>query len=111
VFGCGPGGDDALFTRSSGLTIDHIRAVDVLLADGTRVRADHTEEPDLYWAMRGAGDSVGIALGFEIDATATQNRAALAASTHSQDSLLDPRRVRPDCVRYARRRRIYRNTF
>jgi hypothetical protein len=71
VGGLATAGGIGWFARSSGLTIDHVRAVDVLLADGTRVRADRTEQPDLYWAMRGAGDSVGIALGFEIEATAT----------------------------------------
>jgi FAD/FMN-containing dehydrogenase len=71
VGGLATAGGIGWLARSSGLTLDHVRAVDVLLADGRRVRADDSEEPDLFWAMRGAGDSVGVALGFVIEATVT----------------------------------------
>ncbi|HEY0620083.1 MAG TPA: FAD-binding oxidoreductase [Kribbella sp.] len=68
VGGLATAGGIGWFARSYGLTIDHIRAVDVVLADGRQVRADADNEPDLFWAMRGAGDSVGIAVAFEIEA-------------------------------------------
>jgi FAD/FMN-containing dehydrogenase len=68
VGGLATAGGIGWLARSYGLTIDHIRAVDLMLADGTLVRADEDHEPDLFWAARGAGDSVGIALAFEIEA-------------------------------------------
>jgi FAD/FMN-containing dehydrogenase len=68
VGGLATAGGIGWFARSYGLTVDHVRAVDVVLADGRQVRADADHEPDLFWAMRGAGDSVGIAVAFEIEA-------------------------------------------
>ncbi|ALG08747.1 LLM class flavin-dependent oxidoreductase [Kibdelosporangium phytohabitans] len=55
--------------RSYGLTIDHVLAVDIVLADGTALRADETHHPDLFWAVRGAGGNFGIVTAFEIEAT------------------------------------------
>ncbi len=54
--------------RLSGLTVDHVRAVELVLADGTFVRADAEHHPDLFWAMRGAGGSFGVATAFEVRA-------------------------------------------
>src|SRR6185369_10211155 len=50
-----------------GLTIDHVRAAEVVLADGSVVRASDTEHPDLFWALRGAGANFGIVTSFEFE--------------------------------------------
>ncbi|MCM4084315.1 FAD-binding oxidoreductase [Paractinoplanes hotanensis] len=55
--------------RDYGLTIDHVRAAEVVLADGRVVRTDAEHEPDLFWAVRGAGAGVGVVTAFEIEAT------------------------------------------
>jgi FAD/FMN-containing dehydrogenase len=68
VGGLATAGGIGWLARSYGLTLDHVLAVEVVLADGTMVRADRDHEPDLFWAMRGAGGSVGIATAFEIEA-------------------------------------------
>ncbi|OAH15172.1 FAD-binding oxidoreductase [Streptomyces jeddahensis] len=68
VGGIATGGGVGWLVRQYGLTIDRIRAVEVVLPDGTAVRADAETEPDLLWAMRGAGAGAGIALAFEIEA-------------------------------------------
>jgi alkanesulfonate monooxygenase SsuD/methylene tetrahydromethanopterin reductase-like flavin-dependent oxidoreductase (luciferase family) len=54
-------------SRKFGLTIDHVRAADVVLADGRIVRASADENPDLLWALRGAGGNFGIVTSFEIE--------------------------------------------
>ncbi|PFG39417.1 FAD/FMN-containing dehydrogenase [Georgenia soli] len=54
--------------RDHGLTIDHLRAVELVLADGTHVRADETEHADLFWAVRGAGFNFGVVTAFEFEA-------------------------------------------
>jgi alkanesulfonate monooxygenase SsuD/methylene tetrahydromethanopterin reductase-like flavin-dependent oxidoreductase (luciferase family)/FAD/FMN-containing dehydrogenase len=53
--------------RKHGLTIDHVRAVELVLADGSLVRASEDEHPDLFWALRGAGFNFGVATAFEFE--------------------------------------------
>jgi hypothetical protein len=47
-------------SRKWGLALDTIVALDVVLANGTEVHATTTENPDIFFAMRGAGESFGI---------------------------------------------------
>ena len=68
IGGLATAGGIGWLARRHGLTIDHLRAVDVVLADGTLIRASATENPDLFWAMRGAGANFGIAVSFEFRA-------------------------------------------
>jgi len=53
--------------REHGLTIDHLRAAEIVLADGTLVRADAKDNADLFWAIRGAGGNFGIVTAFEFE--------------------------------------------
>jgi FAD/FMN-containing dehydrogenase len=48
-----------------GMTLDNLRAVDLVLADGSQVRASNDEHPDLFWAVRGGGGNFGVAGAFE----------------------------------------------
>ncbi|MDX2852522.1 FAD-binding oxidoreductase [Actinacidiphila glaucinigra] len=54
--------------RTYGLTVDRVRAAELVLADGTALRADAAHHPDLFWAVRGAGAGVGVVTAFEIEA-------------------------------------------
>ena len=69
VGGLATAGGIGWFAREHGLTIDHVRSVDVVLADGSLVRASVDEHPDLFWGMRGAGANFGVAVSFEIEAS------------------------------------------
>ncbi|KAF4626196.1 hypothetical protein G7Y89_g11962 [Cudoniella acicularis] len=51
-------------SRKWGLTLDHIVALDVVLANGTQIHTTSTSYPDIFFAMRGAGDSFAIATYF-----------------------------------------------
>ena len=65
VGGLATAGGIGFLSRKHGLTIDHLRAVEMVLADGTLVRASATENTDLFWAVRGAGANFGVAVAFE----------------------------------------------
>jgi FAD/FMN-containing dehydrogenase len=59
------GGGMGRLQRKHGFTIDNLRSVDLLTADGRRVRASEEENPDLFWGIRGAGPNFGIVTSFE----------------------------------------------
>ncbi|GHS87705.1 hypothetical protein AGMMS50218_10140 [Actinomycetota bacterium] len=68
VGGLATAGGIGWFVREHGLTIDHLRSVDVVTAAGELVQASAEENTDLFWAMRGAGANFGVAVSFELEA-------------------------------------------
>jgi FAD/FMN-containing dehydrogenase/alkanesulfonate monooxygenase SsuD/methylene tetrahydromethanopterin reductase-like flavin-dependent oxidoreductase (luciferase family) len=68
VGGLATAGGIGYMSRSQGLTLDNVTAADVVTADGRLLRADATENPDLFWALRGAGGNFGIVTSVELSA-------------------------------------------
>ncbi len=59
------GGGFGRLMRKFGLSCDNVEAFDVVTADGKMRRANATENPDLYWALRGGGGNYGVVSAFE----------------------------------------------
>ena len=51
-------------SRNWGLAMDQIIAADVVLANGTLIKASSTQSPDIFWAVKGAAESFGIVTNF-----------------------------------------------
>jgi FAD/FMN-containing dehydrogenase len=67
VGGLATGGGIGWFVRKYGLTVDRIRSIEVVTAEGEVVTASASEHPDLFWAMRGGSGNFGIATAFEVE--------------------------------------------
>jgi len=65
VGGLATAGGVGWLVREHGLTIDHLRAAQIVLADGSIVNTSKQENPDLFWAIRGAGANMGIVTSFD----------------------------------------------
>lgn len=78
VGGLATAGGIGWFVREHGLTIDHLRSVDVVTAAGDLVTASADEHPDLFWAMRGAGANFGVATSFVFDTHPVPERVGFA---------------------------------
>jgi FAD/FMN-containing dehydrogenase len=61
------GGGVGLLARRFGFAADHVRWLDVVTADGRHRRVTADADPDLHWALRGAGANFGVVTAMEVD--------------------------------------------
>ena len=61
------GGGMGWMVRKYGLTIDRLRAVELVTADGQLLRASAHENADLFWGLRGGGGNFGVVTAFEVE--------------------------------------------
>lgn len=61
------GGGLSFYAREHGLAAHHVRAFEMITAEGDLVRASADSEPELFWALRGGGGSFGAVVALEIE--------------------------------------------
>jgi len=78
--------------RKFGYSLDNLLAVEIVTADGEVRTASVTENPDLFWAVRGAGSNFGVVTSFEFALHPVGPEVALCAPAYA---LADAARVVP----------------
>ncbi len=90
VVGYSLGGGIGWYARRLGLQCNSVTAVEVVLADGTFLRATADSDADLFWALRGGGTPLGVvcALEFELQPIQTVVAGFLAWDGTAVDQVL-----------------------
>ena len=65
IAGYSLGGGMGWLARKYGLQANSVTAIELVTADGRHVRTDASNEPDLFWALRGGGGNFGVVTAIE----------------------------------------------
>lgn len=79
VGGIATAGGIGFFARSQGLTLDNVRAVRVVTADGSARWVDAARDPETFWALRGGASHAGVAVALDLHAPRLVSRAGNAS--------------------------------
>jgi FAD/FMN-containing dehydrogenase len=81
------GGGYGRLSRLYGLACDNVIAADLITADAQLLHVSATENPDLFWALRGGGGNFGIVSSFEYQLHALGPQVFAGALTYSPAQL------------------------
>jgi hypothetical protein len=81
------GGGVGWLHRKYGLTLDNLRSVEIVTADGRVLRASADDHADLFWAVRGGGGNFGVVTEFEFDAHPVPGELALTLAAYPLEDM------------------------
>jgi FAD/FMN-containing dehydrogenase len=81
------GGGYGRLSRQFGLACDNLISADLITADGKRLRACATDNPDLLWALRGGGGNFGVVTSFEYQLHPVATQVFAGELTYAPDRL------------------------
>ena len=61
------GGGLSFYGRQHGLAANAVTAIEIVTGEGALRRASATENPDLFWAVRGGGGNFGVVVAIELE--------------------------------------------
>ncbi|GIF63793.1 FAD-linked oxidase [Asanoa ishikariensis] len=61
------GGLSPTLGRAYGYSADHVRAIEIVTADGTLRQVDAEHEPELFWAVRGGKGNFGVVTALTVE--------------------------------------------
>jgi FAD/FMN-containing dehydrogenase len=95
------GGGFGWLSRRFGLSIDNLISADVVTAAGDLVKASESENPDLFWGIRGGGGNFGIVTSFEFRLHRVGPEVLAGLIFHPLDAAKDVLRFYRDFIKTA----------
>jgi FAD/FMN-containing dehydrogenase len=101
------GGGVGWLARQYGLTCDNVVSFEMVTAAGNVVRASQTENPDLFWGLRGGGGNFGVVTHFEFRLHSVGTRTLVAEYTFPIEHALSKLRRWRDLSAHAPRQATF----
>lgn len=81
------GGGYGRLSRRFGLACDNLISADLITAEGKNLRVSATDNPDLFWALRGGGGNFGVVTSFEYQLHPVATQVFAGELTYAPDRL------------------------
>jgi FAD/FMN-containing dehydrogenase len=92
------GGGMGWLARQFGLACDNVRAFQLVTAVGEVLRADESENSDLFWGLRGGGGNFGVVTEFEFQLHQIGTQTLSVDLFYEPDDAIDPLRGWRDLI-------------